>query len=412
MQTESPKMVVLASSFYTAALEKPFEQALARRGHAAAVACAPYNQLHTFLLDPGSVIPEDTACKVVLLLRVEDFIRLELAGLGKSATIDEAACLRVFRQREGEFTDVLGRASRLPLTVMICPAGHGAYDLTFLKKAPRISEHKIAAQLRGQQKHLILEWSEFERSGEPGRWFNVAGDRLGHVPFTPEGLDALADFFVSQMERMPTAMLESGSDALDNVDLERFLAALEVGMSVHPLTGEDEQAVVNLIRHTTHFINLPGGKWEPGSLRALAEGMPGGEAWIARVSDRFGEYGTSGAIVFGIDDGVMRIRFVFLTCPVLGKQVEYALFDWMGHIAQRRQAESIQLPFTPGRDNRILSELVKRLGGQEVEADAAGAQTSFVLPVPGLIERISSAAPNPSALASICSKLQAVEVTP
>ena len=91
-----PPILVLASSFYTAALEMPFTQALVRRGHTHSVVCVPYNQLFTFLLDPRSVIPENVDASVLLLLRVEDLIRLELAQ-GSSNAPDPI--LRLLRQR-------------------------------------------------------------------------------------------------------------------------------------------------------------------------------------------------------------------------------------------------------------------------------------------------------------------------
>src|SRR5439155_1427038 len=194
------RMFTAHSHFYTAALEMPFTQALAKQGHTYSVVCVPYNQLFTFLLDPRSVIPEGVDASVVLLLRVEDLIRLELAQHNSNRS---DSTLPLLRQRTEELVDVLSRISRLRLTVMMCPSGRGAYDVGSLGNSPRVGEHKILAALRSRQKHLVVSWSEFERAAQPGNWFNPAGDRLGHVPFMPEGLDALADFFVGQLNRMP-----------------------------------------------------------------------------------------------------------------------------------------------------------------------------------------------------------------
>src|SRR5437868_12898279 len=112
--------VVVVSSFYTAAFEKPFATALARRRQTASVLCVPYNQLHTFLLDPRSHIPADTAAQVVLLLRVEDLIRFELAALGKDMALDRDTCVRAFRERIEQFLDVLKRVSRMRMVVLLC----------------------------------------------------------------------------------------------------------------------------------------------------------------------------------------------------------------------------------------------------------------------------------------------------
>ena len=51
----------------------------------------------------------DTAAQVVLLLRVEDLIRFELAALGKDMALDRDTCVRAFRERIEQFLDVLKR---------------------------------------------------------------------------------------------------------------------------------------------------------------------------------------------------------------------------------------------------------------------------------------------------------------
>jgi hypothetical protein len=406
MPSQSP-ILVLASTFYTAALEMPFTQALAKRGHIHSVVCVPYNQLFTFLLDPRSVIPENVDASVLLLLRVEDLIRLELAQGSFNAP---DSILLLLRQRTEELVDVLSRISRLRLTVMMSPSGKGAYDVEFLGNAPRVAEHKILAALRSRQKHLVVAWSDFERTAHPGNWFNPAGDRLGHVPFMPEGLDALADFFVGQIDRMPSDRLMSQSGSSDVMDLERFLTSLDVGMTIAPLTVEDEQSLLDLIRHTTHFVNLPNRKWDGGRLRPA-----GGEGWVVRVHDRFGEYGVSGAVTFDFESNVMRVRLLFLSCPVLGKQVEYALFTWMAQMAEQRQAETIEVPFVRGRDNQGLNGLLSRLAEDAPASGTAhlptGAEHRFRLRVSGLAERVGKESQSPAVVSAILSKMQIAEVT-
>ena len=407
MPSQSP-ILVLASTFYTAALEMPFTQALAKRGHIHSVVCVPYNQLFTFLLDPRSVIPENVDASVLLLLRVEDLIRLELAQRSSNA-LD--SILLLLRQRTEELVDVLSRISRLRLTVMMSPSGKGAYDVEFLGNAPRVAEHKILAALRSRQRHWVVAWSEFERAAHPGNWFNPAGDRLGHVPFMPEGLDALADFFVGQLDRMPSDRLMSQSGSSDVMDLERFLTSLDVGMTIALLTVEDEQSLLDLIRHTTHFVNLPNQKWDAGRLRPAA----GGEGWVVRVHDRFGEYGVSGALTFDFESNVMRVRLLFLSCPVLGKQVEYALFTWMAQMAEQRHAETIEVPFVRGRDNQGLNGLLSRLAEDaspsETTALPTGTEHRFRLRVRGLAERVGKESQSPAVVSAILSKMQIAEVT-
>jgi hypothetical protein len=401
-----PSVLVLASTFYTAALEKPFAEALANRDCPHTVACVPYNQLYTFLLNPQSLLAPNTSAGVVLFLRLEDLIRLELAQFGKDNVSQIETLLPVFRQRTEELLAILGQISRMRLTVVLCPAARGAFDIGCLGKAPRIAEHKIAAVLRMQRRHLILGWSEFEREAKPGNWFNLAGDRLGHVPFTPEGLNALAEFVVGQIERIPNVTLEGDLNGGADLDLKRFLASLEVEVSTAPLAPGDDQALFDLVRHTTHFINLVNRKWDTDSLREVFSSAPERECWVVRVQDRFGGYGVSGAVSFEFDAAVTRIRLLFLSCTVLGKQVEHALFSWIAQMAEEHQTSFIDVPFERGPDNQGLNTLLTRLAGESPVSGSHVDAQSFRLSVTGLAGRVSAEAPNPEVVPTILSRME------
>src|SRR5437667_6508102 len=207
------RVLILTSTFYTAALERPLIQQLTSAGENMPVKCVPYNQLHTFLLDPRSIIPYDTPAKIVLLLRVEDLIRSELVALDQTNPVAVEACIRAFRERAEQVLEVLGRMLHLSVTLMICPSGRGAYDIRFLGNTVRVAEHRIAAELRVQQRHQVIGWSEFERAAKISNCFNPSGDRLGHVPFTPACLDALATFLSKRLDRMPTSSFTQQEDA-------------------------------------------------------------------------------------------------------------------------------------------------------------------------------------------------------
>jgi hypothetical protein len=406
----SPRpVVVLASTFYTAALEQPFLEALGKHGDSRSVACVPYNQLHNFLLDPRSVIPAETPATIILLLRVEDLIRLELAENAKHGAAGEATCLRVFRERTEQFLDVLGRISGLNLTLLICPSGRGAYDVSFLGNAIRVAEHRSAAELLARQRHRIFRWPDFERGVQASNLFNVPGDRLGHVPFSPGGLELLAEFFINQLGALPTTTLKTQAHGGDNQDLQRFLGSLGVEVTIAPLTPEDEETAINLIRHTTHFINTPDRKWSAGDIRALIARQEG-EAWVLRVRDRFGDYGISGTVTFTFGRGAMQTGFWFLSCPVLGKQIEYALIHWMAEVAQQRHATMIDVPFMKGRDNQVLHAFLAQMAGDDPAGRLAvvppRAEKTFHIPVVRLQEQVASNAPNPKAVAAILSSMR------
>lgn len=402
----SPRKLVLASSFYTAALERPFSEVLKNSESELSVGCVPYSQLHAFLLDPSSVIAEDTPAVVIVFLRIEDLIRLELAS-GTQSPSDIEERVRTLRRYSEQFLDVVRKISHLRLTILICPSGRGHHDTRCLGNDVRIAEYKIAAELRRQQRHWIIDWPEVENSATMVDLFNRSADRLGHVPFSPHGLEALANFCVARLDQMPSTVL-ARSKAEVKANLQTFLAGLNIHMDVRLLTDQDEEQVVNLVRHTTHFINRLDHKWERGAIRALAAEAPAGESWAIRVRDRFGDYGLSGALTFGIEGRVMQIGLLFLTCPVLGKQVEYVFFAWMAGLAATRGADWIEVPFISGRDNSVLQNLLAVLADEPASRNTWSEPGSvFRLKVPGLAQKAVAHAPNPSSVDVVLAGLRA-----
>jgi predicted enzyme involved in methoxymalonyl-ACP biosynthesis len=381
--------VVLASSFYTAALERPMKAALAKRGRECDVTLAPYNQLFSFLLDPKQIIEEDRPVNVILLFRAEDLIRFELTKGVSDANLE--AVQSTFLQRIAEFCDVLDRMRRMQIIVLLCPSGRGAYDVSLPASTIRVAEHRILATLRRQQRHHILTWPEL------GSVFNPAGDRLGHVPFSPAGLQAIAEFLVRQLQQIPARRLESGSAALPN--LRDFVRTLEVRATITPLRDTDREPLVDLARHTTHFINLPGA-WNNLSLSAA-----GNEGLVMRIQDRFGDYGLSGAVLSEVLADTLRIKLMFLSCPVLGKQVEYALMAWLGEEALSRGAAYIEIPFVQGADNGWLQRFLTRLAGEDLSQPK-----SFRLRAGGLADRSLAEAPDRETASAILSRAAEVAI--
>jgi predicted enzyme involved in methoxymalonyl-ACP biosynthesis len=128
------------------------------------------------------------------------------------------------------------------------------------------------------------------------------------------------------------------------------------------------------------------------------------------VDDRFGHYGTSGAVVLGFDRNIMRIEFLFLTCPVLGRQVEHAMFHWLADIAEQRNSKFIHIAVVNGRDNKVLSQLLQKLRAETVRDDNAATRgeatkTQFALRVAELKDSVKRIAPNPTALATIITNM-------
>jgi hypothetical protein len=402
MQFSRARTVMLASTFYTGAFEQPFQTSLAGLSAPWVLICVPYNQHLSFLLNPFTIAPTDTRANVLLMIRVEDFVRNELSAEKPIDVLVEALHLRV-----QEFLSVITRMLELRLTVVLVPSGRGAYNTSSVADALRIAEHKVLSELRAQQRHRLINWKEIE-AGTTAKLFNPAADRLGHVPFTPEGIGYITTFLTERLDALPVSELSENTRHAHESDFSQFLEDLAVNLTAELITERHEKDLIDLLRKTTHFTNQPHQKWSPGQITQM-NASHDRQCWAIEVADRHGRYGLSGAAAFEFDGELMRIPLLFLICPILGKQVEHVLLVWISHIAHRRGVERIEVPFVCGRDNDGMRKLLSRLEtGHHTAEDGT---MLFHLRVEGLLSKIEREIHSIPAVLSTLEKFQVVGVT-
>ena len=130
----------------------------------------------------------------------------------------------------------------------------------------------------------------------------------------------------------------------------------------------------------------------------------GAECLTVDVKDRFGSYGLTGVMIFGLgvprDEGVrptgknagedarprgrpagrrpaLRVDTFLLSCRALGRGVEHRMVARLGEIALERGLETVEIPFVPGQRNRpaalFLESLCAPDGGGVFRLAAASA---------------------------------------
>ena len=66
---------------------------------------------------------------------------------------------------------------------------------------------------------------------------------------------------------------------------------------------------------------------------------------IVSVSDRFGDYGLVGALLYSMENQALNVDSFILSCRVLGKGVEHAMLRRLGTIAQNHNLPEVHVPF-------------------------------------------------------------------
>ncbi|HEV3391341.1 MAG TPA: amino acid adenylation domain-containing protein, partial [Solirubrobacteraceae bacterium] len=155
---------------------------------------------------------------------------------------------------------------------------------------------------------------------------------------------------------------------------EEFIAGLDLRIALREAKDRDLDRVAQITLRTTQF-NTTGLRLSIEDARELVA-RANRRCLLADVSDRFGDYGTSGLLVIDASQPVWRVLCFALSCRVLGRDVEYEVIERLIEEARSARAAGLAFDFRPSARNlparRFLDrvqELVARprsVGGESV----------------------------------------------
>jgi thioesterase domain-containing protein len=149
--------------------------------------------------------------------------------------------------------------------------------------------------------------------------------------------------------------------------IDQFLTGLELQVRISELEAEQRHRVVQLMQRTNQF-NFTNIRRTASEIQQLAES--GLECRVVEVTDRFGDYGLVGAMIFAARDDALEIDTFLLSCRVLGRGVEHQMFNYLGEVARQGQLSSITATLTPTRKNLPAYNFLESLGAdfrQEID---------------------------------------------
>jgi predicted enzyme involved in methoxymalonyl-ACP biosynthesis len=109
-----------------------------------------------------------------------------------------------------------------------------------------------------------------------------------------------------------------------------------------------------------------------------------GRSLLVAVSDRLSDYGPSGVVASHKDGDSVDIDALALSCPVMGKQVEYALLSALAQMAARERFPKLIFEYRSSGRNQTMLSFLRSI------ADAQS-DTRYVLPVDLAEPRIQKA---------------------
>jgi FkbH-like protein len=85
---------------------------------------------------------------------------------------------------------------------------------------------------------------------------------------------------------------------------------------------------------------------------------------VVEVTDRFGDYGLVGVIIFTVTADTLEIDTFLLSCRVLGRGIEYKMLAKLGDIARKRQIDWVDVTYKPTHKNQPIRDFLEQVGSE------------------------------------------------
>lgn len=261
--------------------------------------------------------------------------------------------------------------------------------LQLLRDEPELSRRFVVPQVGWQDKSesvrriaeelglaydslLLVDDSPYERAEAGAMLPGVAALDPDEVPgllavLSPAASPVVGErVFRNRAERLRT---EAGRRFAGS--REEFLGSCAMRLTVGRANGRAELDRCGELVTRTHRLNAAGGGCGDG----LSGAVEGGELLlVARLEDRFGDYGLIGAALVRPAEQVWRARMLALSCQVAGRGVALGFLRWLMDSAARSGAGEFEVDVRPTKANLELRLLFRQVGLRLADEFQTGAR--------------------------------------
>ena len=144
--------------------------------------------------------------------------------------------------------------------------------------------------------------------------------------------------------------------------LSDFIAALDLRIEIDHVSPAQLPRVAQLTSRTNQF-NFTTRRRSDADLVGLLR-QDSFHILAVTVSDRFGEYGLVGVVIYETTSDALTIDTFLLSCRVLGKGVEHRILSRLGEIALSGNRSFVNAPFLPTAKNMPAHNFLDAVGAQ------------------------------------------------
>jgi FkbH-like protein len=157
-----------------------------------------------------------------------------------------------------------------------------------------------------------------------------------------------------------TQAQEFGRELKNAQSAEHFLDSLQLKVWMSPLTPEKLPRTAQLTQRTNQFNFTTIRRTEQDIQSLVSSGEL--ECRTVEVSDRFGDYGLTGVVLFSVREESLVIDTFLLSCRVLGRGVEHRVMAALAEEALSRGLKYVAAQVEPTLKNQPAREFVENVG--------------------------------------------------
>ena len=155
------------------------------------------------------------------------------------------------------------------------------------------------------------------------------------------------------------------------LSLEEFMEQLDLEVMISPLREDGVSRAVQLTQRVNQF-NLNGIRRSAGDIYAR---LGSATCLMVSASDRFGDYGVIGLIIYNTSERALQVETLALSCRALGRGVEQRLAAHLADAARASGLSQIEFEFVATPKNVPIQQFLVNAGTRD---DVSGRRVVLV----------------------------------
>src|SRR5678815_1453474 len=139
-----------------------------------------------------------------------------------------------------------------------------------------------------------------------------------------------------------------------------FVAGLNLQIHIEEASEGQIARLAQLTQRTNQFNLTTRRRTEAEIAKLVLD--PSFHVLAVTVSDRFGDYGLVGVVIYQITRHAVDVDTFLLSCRVLGKGVEYRILARLGEIAQSQSRRWVDVHFIQSPKNKPAFQFLEKIG--------------------------------------------------